>query len=261
MAYQGYSFIWDGTPSSLFGLKICSWDSSPVDYSGGSEMELIEDQAPHSLKKYLLGAFPNKPLEFEMAVYSEEPIADYKAQVIKKWLFGYPSKYRKLFIIKEGIKDVFYECYLNAPQDKIINGNNGWTFTVHCNAGGAWENERTARYTPANGATITFNNVSGSNDYMYPKVKFKMSSAGAFSITNANDSNRVFQFTDLTANEIITCDGETGVITSDNAAAHRFSNFNKKYLRFVSGINALTCTGSVEYVEFIYNNFRRLGGG
>lgn len=261
MAYQGYSFIWDGTPSSVYGLKICSWDSTPTDYNGGSSMELIEDQAPRSLKKYLLGAFPSKPLEFEMAIYSEEPMPDYKTQMIKKWLFGYPDKYRKLFIIKEGLSDVFYECYLNDPQDKIINGNNGWTFTVHCNAGGAWENERTQRYTPTDGGTITFNNTSGSNDYMYPTVKFKMSAAGGFSIENSSDNDRTMAFTDLSANEIITVNGETGVVESSNPAAHRFGNFNKKYLRLVSGVNSLVCTGSVAYVEIIYSNFRRLGGG
>jgi phage-related protein len=260
MAYQGYSFIWDGTPSSLYGLKICSWDSSPTDYNGGSEMDLIEDQAPRSLKRYLLGALPNKPLEFEMAIYSEQPIADYKAQVIKKWLFGHPNKYRKLFIVKESVKDLYYECYLNSPQDKMINGYNGWTFTVHCNAGGAWENERTDRFTPTNGGIITFVNTSGNNDYMYPIVSFKMSSNGSFSITNSSDNGRIFQFTGLLANEVITCNGETGVITSSNNA-RRFANFNKNYLRFVTGINQLTCSGNIEYIEFTYSNFRRLGGG
>lgn len=267
LAYQGFNFIFDGTPSQMHGLRICSFESTGYRYVGGSSMTATTDKASRSLRSYFLGVVPEETLEFDLEVVCERTMNDLQAANIKSWLFGH-IKPKQLRILSPELSDVYFNCILNNPEDIFINGNNGWKFTVMCDAGGAWENPKTKRYYPtASKPSIVVSNLSGNNDYTYPSFSFKLASgATEFSVTNRNDNDRVTAFSGLVGGEVITVDGETKTVSS-SSGLNRLSNFKssdgtnaKNYLRLIRGNNTLLCSGNVEYVDITIQNFRRLGG-
>ena len=259
MAYQGYNFIYDGVGSWLYGLRICWFDSDEWRYTGGSAMEYTTDKAARSLKTVYLNAVPGDVLEFDLEVICEREMNTVQAQVVKDWLFGQITP-KKLQVFRKDLQDVYFTCLLNEPEDSQSNGNNGWKFTVVCNAGGAWETPRAYTYTPTNGQAITLYNKSGNNDYTYPDVSFTLGNGSTtFSIKNESDNNRLFSFEGLTGGEVISIDGGTKIITS-SLGANRLPNFNKNFLRLKRGANKLVCTGAVDNLTITIENFRRLGG-
>ena len=263
MAYQGYNFIYDGIPSQAYGLRIVSFESSSYRHVGGSAMELVTDRAARSLRTKILHSVPSEPLEFEMEIACENSLSMAQSLYVKNWLFGHLG-YKKLQILREDMMDYYFNCILNNPEDIQINGNNGWKFTVICDAGGAWENPRTFHYNIDNTdgpTTIIINNCSNNHDYTYPDVSFKVSKDGNVSIKNMDDNGRVFSFIELTADEEININGETKIITSTGASTktNRLGNFNKNFLRLVPGTNKLIVEG-ISSLEITTHNFRRIGG-
>lgn len=250
-------------------------------------MELVTDQAPRSLRRILLGSTPTQALEFEMAIFAEENINRFQVNTIKKWLFG-ALQFKKLYILDNSFSDVYFRCILNNPEDVIINGYNGWKFTVQCDSGGSWENEKVVTYERPSGYSYyvssgvpghngtnwveTFNNVSGNNDYLYPKLTFKMANMeynNTLVVANVTDDGYRSTFQNIPTGYIYTLDGETGMVKAINASDGSvsssaenvlFNNFNKNYMRFKPGINTLNITGNAAYLKFSYTNFIRLGG-
>lgn len=259
MAYQGYSFIFDGIPSQTYGLRIVSFESSSYRYEGGSSMELVRSRSARGLKTKILGATPSNPLEFELEVMCEYELGTVQTMVVKDWLFGH-LKYKKLQIMREDLSGYYFNCILNNPEDIQINGNNGWKFTVVCDAGGAWENPQTIHFEPTDESIIMINNTSGNNDYTYPSVEFTLAESGAdFALINQSDDNREFAFTGLTGGETITISGETKIVRS-SLGANRLGNFNKKFLRLIRGVNIVKVVGDISSLDITITNFRRLGG-
>lgn len=223
-------------------------------------MEYVTDRAVRSLKTKFLSSIPSQILEFDLEIVCENEINLFQANMIKSWLFGQITP-KKLFIINNELSNVYFNCLLNNPEDIQINGNNGWKFTVVCDAGGAWELPKTTAFTPGPvDSAITINNLSGNNDYTYPTVKFTLSENETdFSIKNTSDNNRTFLFSGLSGGETISIDGDTKIITS-SISVNRLGNFNKNFLRLKRGANHLVCNGSISSLEITTQNFRRLGG-
>lgn len=265
-AYQGYYFSYDGVASQKYGLKIVLLDSMSLYYEGGSSMEITKDKTARANRYELLGSNPNDVLTFELTVATDDsqtPINEVLARRIKTWLFG-SLGYKKLVIFSEYYHNVYFNCILNNPQDIVINGNTGWKFTVECDSGGAWEQKRSKTYNITTPQTITFNNISGDNDYLYPNISFTTTSTiqtngSTVNIINHTANDYTSTFTELLPNETITIDGETKVITS-NLTTLRSSNFNKNFVRFIRGTNVLECTGDISTLTIEWENFKRLGG-
>lgn len=260
LAYEGYYFIFDGISSKIYGLRLCAFESGDYRYPGGSSMSFETDKAPRSLKTKILGAFPSDVLNFDIEMFFEDdknPTTLFQEHMIKSWLFGQLG-YKRLCILNDELSDVYFNCVLNDPEDIKINGNNGFKCTVVCDSGGAWEFPRTKRYSPISGSTIIINNISGNNDYMYPTISFS-SKGGSFSITNNTDNNRVFEFTNLVSDEVITVNGDTKAITSSQGIS-RIKNFNKNYFRLLRGANSIEFAGDINWIDITTQNFRRLGG-
>jgi phage-related protein len=64
------------------------------------------------------------------------------------------------------------------------------------------------------------------------------------SITNLDDSNRVFSFTGVSPNEVLTVNNSLQTISSSTGLI-RLSYFNKHFLRLVPGVNRLRIQGNV----------------
>lgn len=265
MAYEGYEFIYDGGHSRKYKAIIAGFDNVDWKRVGGSAVELTTARSHRGLRDTLLGIqYPS--MSFELELLFLEPLNTYEISECKTWLFS-PStcEYKKLYIIKDGMQGIYFNCLLSQMDDYEINGYNGLSFKVMCDSGGAWRNSKTydISYT-GDTATKTIFNRSAVNDYTYPVVEIKFSGTDGVSIKNKSDNDRVFSFAaanGVTMNngEVVTVDCQKETISSSENI-NRLSNCNKNFLRLKRGVNTLECTGAVEYMKISYPDFIRMGG-
>jgi hypothetical protein len=79
-------------------------------------------------------------------------------------------------------------------------------------------------------------------------------------IENEEDGGRIFSFTDLQTNEVITIQNDYQIISS-STGLKRLGNFNKHWLRFLPGKNTLHITGSVASISNTYSLIVKKVGG
>lgn len=85
--------------------------------------------------------------------------------------------------------------------------------------------------------TLTLNDISDEQGYIYPIVKLEVVTAGAIVLSNTMESRHTV-IDNCEVGEIITLDGEKGIITSENAE-HKtlFNDFNYIYPRVINSMN------------------------
>lgn len=253
MSFYGRSFIFGGVVSDYYGLSVGELDSSGINESmGSSSMEIKNQKIYRRSSPYFYGASPSPVLSFPMSAFSQDEItADFFALIQK--VFFSSRTYKKLQILQDDVAEIYFDCILNDP--KIIRVGNllrGISFTVDCSSPFAFCFPKTTTYTyttPVVDNTVVFNNSSDDiGAYLYPSNIITMNSFGGdIVITNLSDSNRVFQFTGLSANEVITIDNSLQTLTS-STGLKRLSTFNNHYLRLIPGVNNLKIQGSVASV-------------
>lgn len=250
MPFYSLSFQFDGVPSETYNLFISGINSSGESSSMGStNMEVIQKKIFRRPVPYLLGITPSGVLSFEIEVTSPEEIDAETYQLIQRWLFS-SRTYKKLLIFQPDMEDSYFNCIFNNPQTLRV-GNNivGFTTTVECDSPFSWGFPKSVTYTytvPTVDNTVVFNNSSDDyGNYLYPSLVITMNTfGGTVSITNSDDANRVFSFTNLSASEIITINNNTQTISSSTGLM-RLSYFNKHFLRLVPGLNHLRIQGNV----------------
>jgi phage-related protein len=266
MAFYGRSFIYNNIPSDYYGLLIGDLDSGGVNETmGSSNMEILDQKIYRRATPFFYGATPSPILTFDMSAFSENEIDSDFFRLIQKVFFS-SKKYSKLQIVQDDMAEIYFDAILNDP--KIIRVGNllrGISFTVTCSSPFAWNFPKTTTYTystPTIDSTVIFNNSSDDNgSYLYPSNVITMNSFGGnITITNLSDSNRVFSFTGLQAGEVITIDNSLQTISS-STGLKRLSNFNKKFLRLIPGVNNLRIQGAISTAtmtcQFVS---RRIGG-
>ena len=272
MSFGGLDFIFDGQYSENYGLKIMSINGSSLisDASAGCGIEVFSDWVYRNPSAYHQGIAQNEPLEFDIEFVSEDELPGIMRSKISKWLFG-RMNYCKLQIVQRDLQDIYFNCHLIDPQLTYVgNYCHGIKCKVQCDAPWAWQNEKSYVISPAEEDmtdAISYvwrhYNDSDDTDYTYPVLEFKMKNRvvgeGRCSIVNEDDNDREFLFSKLQPNEIITVDCRHQSIESSTGLL-RSENFNKKFLRLVSGVNRLKLTGEFEYLKMTYKNARKVGG-
>jgi len=250
MSFYGSSFIFNGIPSETYGLRISDLDASGINESMGSNsMEIVNQKIYRRATPFFYGATPTPTLSFEMTAFSENEIDADFFSLLQKVFFS-SRTYKVLQIDEFDMQNVYFSCILNDP--KIVRVGNllsGIKFTVDCNSPFAFEFPKTVSYSytaPIVDSTIIFNNTSDdAGTYLCPSNVLTCNSFGGdITITNSDDSNRVFFFDDLSANEVITIDNSLQTISS-STGVRRLSKFNKHFLRLVPGLNHLRIQGSI----------------
>ena len=259
MAFWGYTFVFNNVPSETYGLYISSPDGDMVETDGSGDVELHTQTVFRNPKPYLLGVQQSPVLEFDVQFTSPNELMIEEIRAIQSWLFG-QSQYKKLQIQQYDMQDVYFNCFLKSP--KIIRVGNkiqGISGTVVCDSPFAWAFPKTItkNYTSTANETFILNNVSDNNYYEYPTIIATVDVYGGdFSITNVTDNSRIFSFTGLSQQEVLTINNELCIITS-STGLRRLSNFNKKWFRLLKGTNSLTIVGNVSQVKFIYSPARK----
>ena len=179
------------------------------------------------------------------------------------WLFGHAT-YKKLQIMQPDLQDMYFNCILSSPQVfKSGNMIKGFSCRVICDSPFGWAFPKVSTYTytsSQNNLALLFMNLSNDNYYLFPTVQITMNSfGGSFSITNTSDGSRIFGFTALSPNEIITVNNDLGIVTS-STGFKRLANFNKNWLRFKKGANSLLINGQAASLRLTYSFAKKIGG-
>ena len=250
MAFFATSFQFDGVPSETYNLKISGIDPSAISNSMGSNsMDVLSQKIFRRPMPYLLGMTPSSVLSFEIEIISPEEIDAETYQLVQRWLFS-SRKYKKLLIFQEDMQGIYFNCIFNEPKTiRIGNKIVGFTATVECDSPFSWEFPKSLTYTyttPVIDSTVIFNNRSDDyGNYLYPNLVLTMNTfGGSATITNSDDSNRIFSFITLSPSEVLTIDNDLQTILS-STGLKRLSNFNKHFLRLVPGLNHLRLQGEI----------------
>lgn len=265
MSFQGMNFIYDGTPSEVYGLVITKMGDGEEGVSGGSSTEPVTDKTFRSPVFQCFGVEQKKPLSFDIEFFSQREIDRFDLSAILLWLCGH-NTYKELQICQNDLRNFYYRCLLLDPEVLYYdNKARGIRCKAECDAPWAWEYPRTESYAfPANvgvkNNSIHFLNLSNDHNDTMPIVKFKLSpNQTDFHIINHTYNGLDFGWKDLQGGETIECDCQTGIITS-STGMRRLKNFNKKFLRLVAGMNELECIGYVDSLDITYTPVRRVGG-
>lgn len=257
MAFYGRSFLYNGTPSELYGLYIMNLDGKAVSTSmGSSSMDIKEEKIFRRATPYFLGATPSPKLEYDFSAFSYEEIDAVRFEAIQKWLFSSRS-YKPFSIDQPDIQDVYFNAILNSPKiERVGDLIMGFSCTIECDSPFAYKYPQTTTYTytaPVVDSTEVYYNMSDdTGDYLYPNslIITMNNIAGDISITNLNDSNRIVSFTNLAASEVLTISPLYQTISS-STGLKRLSNSNKKFLRLVPNINRLRIQGNVASISMV----------
>ena len=89
MSFQGMNFIYDGTPSEVYGLVITKMGDGEEDVSGGSSTEPVTDKTFRSPVFQCFGVEQKKPLSFDIEFFSQREIDRFDLSAILLWLCGH----------------------------------------------------------------------------------------------------------------------------------------------------------------------------
>lgn len=266
MAFYGNSFLYDNIPSETYGLRISGLDADAINQSmGSSAMNIYEQSIYRRPTPYFFGATPSPKLSFSLSAFAEEEMDASHFQLVQKWLFS-SRTYKKLQIDQMDMYDIYFNCILNQPEIiRVGNKIQGFSCQVECDSPFAWKFPITTNYTYTQSVvndTVTFNNTSDDiGNYVYPILVISLNNTGDHvKITNESDNNRVFEFLNLAASEVLTVDCGLETITSSTNLL-RLSNFNKKFLRLVPGVNRLHIEADVENIAMTTQFIARKIGG
>lgn len=250
MAFFGRSFIYDNIPSETYGLYIMDIDSNEINKSmGSSSMEILEQKIYRKATPYFYGSYPSPKLSFNFSAYSEQEMDAEHFALVQKLLFSSRS-YRKFAIDQEDMQNIYFNCILNSPQiNRVGNLIRGFSCEVICDSPFAWLYPKTTTYTYTssivNSTETYYNGSDDTGNYLYPDLVITQNNiAGDISITNLDDSNRIFLFEDLQADEVLIISNNNQTISS-STGLKRLSLFNKHFLRLVPGVNRLKVEGNV----------------
>ncbi len=266
MSFYGSSFIFNSVPSEQYGLRISELDASAINEAMGSfDVEIYEQKVYRRSTPYFYGTTGVPHLEFDMSCYSEQELSAEDFSIIQKWLFG-QNTYKKLQITQFDMQNIYWWTILNSPETiKVGSKIQGCKFHVICNSPFGYKFPETTTYTYT--ASVVDNNeyfYNASDDvlnYLYPVSVITMNNTGGTAtITNQTDTNRVFEFTGLQADEVITIDNNLQTISS-STGLKRLNNFNKHWLRFVPSINNLRIQGNIASIVNTYSLVvKKIGG-
>ena len=265
MAFYAREFSFDGIPSSNYALTISSTtDGSEVSTNFPGDVKLFTEKLFNRTDEFYYGASVEPSLEFPVTFLTDnEELMAVNLEKIGLWLFG-KRNYSDLKILQPDMQNVTYRCFMLQPKIiRIGNTIKGVSALVHSKDPWGLSEEKMYTYTftpPVSNVVITNNNLSDDSGYLYPNMTITMADTGGdISITNTSDNNRVFSFSGLLANEVITIDNSLQIISS-NSGLRRLGNFNKNFLRLVSGSNNLLITGAVTQITLEYAEARKIGG-
>ena len=270
MNFHGAHFEYSGRSSEEYGLIVASINESQNMAVSGSGAELVTLFNKRDDRRYYIDTkFDGAFLEYDMEVFSEEPLSVADQRAITKWLF-YQRGFKTMYVTVEddcdgetvrtydGVqKRVHVNCILTDPE-KIEGGDgiHGYKFKVNCDSPTGWVETVSKTFEIGGTGSNSSTNISVVTDtdlheYVYPIVQITMSGGGDFSIVNQTDSStRLTKFVDLASGTTFRMNGNTNYITS----GYYSKFYDRNFVRLLDGTNNLTITGPVDSITFEWEN-------
>lgn len=255
---KDYEFIFGDIPSSFYDVMICSMENAN-NYSTNEEAtnEIITKSIGTDSWS-LHGTEYTTPLSFKITILDKngKSLDIVRQNSLKKWLCK--EKREWLCINTYDYIQPFYYCRFTNPTREIIFGNIvGLTFTVVCDAPYGYSPIQEYKYT-VNG-TKTFKLILETNyveKCIYPKITIKKAT-GTIKIVNY-ETGEVVIIDNCVNTETITLVCGKDIISTDSSH-DVISDWNKKTISLIDGVNELFIIGSCE-IKFEYRLPMRVGG-
>ncbi len=267
MAFYGSEFIFDGVPSSEYGLMIYSFGSEGQEDVSFQNGEIIEDRIPGRYDALTYGLVQNQALEYTLvfganmeSIDAVRHIDRYEVETIAAWLTGHNQR-KWLTIVQDDMEYYRYKCFISELK-LITDGNMPWAFSckVTCDSPFAYSLPEEYAYTVSNEtASFILFNRSKFSGYYRPNMMITTSGGGTISIVNQSDNNRTFKFTSLPGSEKEIYIDNKNQIISGSTGLNLYPYFNMKFMRLVHGDNKLSITGNAT-VKFICEFPVNIGG-
>jgi len=257
------NFIFDNTPSHVFGLRIAHRGSQgDVAKNTYTDIELITDRSAKKIEPYRYGRRLPDTLTFPMEIYNKHgnEYPSFEVQAIQEWLFGRIEP-KFLTILDPDKGNEAYLCWLTAPNiirhaGRVI----GWQFTVTCAAPYSFTDIVELKFECNNDMNlIEFHNHSNIEDYLYPEMNIQMlANDTSVLIQNYNDNNRIFSLTGIRTNDSVFVDNNRQFMRA-TSGDNVFQNFNLNWMRFAIGYNRLYVSGRC-IITFRTRFYKAVGG-
>lgn len=253
MAFLATEFVFDGVPSSAYGLFIGNTGRGNASSSGIS-FNMTMDMSGSGTKQLLLGVKYDAPLTFNLDVFSFEPMDNLHISKVQNWLCG-RNTYKKLQIVQDDLSSVYFNCIIGKPNITYVgNMARMISFQVTCDAPWAYE---LPKEIVKNTSTWSFRNTSDHWDWLIPNFVEITCSGGDLKIVNVTDGRETVLL-NRKSGEIITMSETTGVVKS-SSGLRLMDDFNKNFIRFVSGNNDFVMQ-NVSQIKINYNLIRKVVG-
>lgn len=259
MAFYARSFIFDDTPSDLYGLIISSNDSGESS-SPTSNIELKTQEIFRRPTRFFYGVQQTPPIELSVSFRTtENELTAEDSALAQKWLFNQPT-YKILRIQQPDLEDYYFKgVFVDGNVVRVGNIVVGFDAKFICDSPFAYGNTKTINFTQSN-KTYRIYNESENLFYTYPKLEIHMNGTGSdFIIKNVTDNNRTMSINNLVAGEVVTIDNDLQIITSSTGD----NTLNKiespiQFFRLLNGLNEVYLFGHIVKVTLTYTPLKRI---
>lgn len=261
------SFIYDGISSEDFDLMIYYIGDPGVVEEDVWSVEVEEERIPLRQDPFFYGINSNNPTTRELTIGSKTYIDRETVEQILSWLTSH-NGYKWLEIEQDDLSDWRYKAIFE--NIKMVNVN-GMPFAFKCtlrlDSQFAYELPTQFSYDVQNGniimpsgdstSSVTLENNSSFNGYLYPITTFQIPIGGSILIENITDNSRLFQLNipgeyvtnDSNTKAIIIVDNKNQVITCNSDNANIPDLFvdeagNHYFFRLKQGENVLNFQGT-----------------
>lgn len=245
---EATTFTYASTPSSDFDIINININTGLQEEPLVAERSILEIKTTDNVKPYF-NELSHEPLKFTISFAFEDTFDEDTIDNVVNWLCNYDF-YQPLYFDSDTDR-IYYALVVEKPM--IVHNclSQGYVnLTFQCNDSYIYSDIITSDvYTVPATPTISLTNDGNIN--CYPTIYITKIGNGDLSIVNLT-TNTLFEFTDLSNNEILTIFCEDEVIESDSGS-YRYSNFNDNYLYLLPGSNNLLITGACSiYFKYQY---------
>lgn len=258
--------------SRTYGLVFAHVDTGVFTPSAGTISSKTIFNKRDSSRYLITDDYSDSPISaiVEIVKCDATPIQKHHRRLVEKALFN-RSEYIRLYIditddimgetyeFVDGIqKRLYFNCRFLNPE-RIENGHGlvvGYKCTMECDKGYLTQDTTTKTYTVSSPQTIALDIDTDIDNYTYPKVTIQVGNSGGTItiINNTDDSARLTQFNNMTANTQLIIDGRTNYVSGQNYSKFAYQNF----IRLLDGTNSISISGNVTSITFEWNNLRYL---
>lgn len=243
---------YDGISSEDYGIIVARTSGLPSYHSG--IITNPQTQKILGIDSLFLYGNDKTPFTFDLELYKETMWTIQDRKNVSAWL--YKNTFKDLIFLHESAtpasgdeyEDIIYNCMpIGKPEAIDYGGMYGLKIQFQNRLPYPTTEEKVQTFDLSSNTTttnITVINYSNLNEYIDDiEVAFTLvGDSTGIKFVNTSDSNREFEFTELSTEETVTVDNLYGDIVS-NTGLNRYPKFNKNWFRLTTGNNVITVTG------------------